>query len=174
MLLRRTLILSSILLAAYLLAACNGLSSQQKIMANNMLKVLLEVDAYTQTGISYAEYSSLVTEAQVSVKQASTVLPDGELKKELGLAIEAYNDAYEVWEATTKQDFIFPPYEVLAVRSLDEAQYFENKYSIPFTFKSKEEPGMGLFSLISKEDALKRIWKSARAHIDQASKLLEQ
>jgi hypothetical protein len=85
-------------LVVVLLTACGGLSSKQQAAVDEALKALKKVDAATSVGVNYQQYGSLVIDAKASVNEASALLPDGELKKELAAAMEAYADAADAWQ----------------------------------------------------------------------------
>lgn len=144
----------------------SNLSAEQKSTVGDAVKLLRKVDAATEVGVSYAQYGPMLIDAQASVNEASTSLPEGELKNELKLAIEGYKDAYLAWQVTNKHGFIsvgrsVPP-------GMAEGSHLVKKYSIPLTFPNDPEK----ISLVSKGDALNTIWKVARTHIDKASSLL--
>lgn len=145
-----------------LISACGGLSSKQKDAASDALKALRKVDAATQVGISYFQYQPLVIEAQAQVNEALAVLPDGELKKEISLAMEAYTDANIAFKV---QGFILSP-SVAGVNQ--EAEFLVKKYSLP-PYAPLSNPTS---TVVRREDALSAIWKAARTHIDRASSLL--
>jgi hypothetical protein len=144
----------------------SSLSAEQKSVVGDAMKLLRKVDAATEVGVSYAQYGPMLIDAQASVNEASTALPEGEVKNELKLAIEAYKDAYLAWQVTNKKGFItvgqsIPP-------AMAEGSHLVKKYSIPLTFPNDPEK----ISLVSKEDALNTIWKVARTHTEKASSLL--
>jgi len=144
----------------------SSLSAEQKSAVGDAVKLLRKVDAATEVGVSYAQYGPMLIDAQASVNEASTALPEGELKNELKLAIEAYKDAYLAWQITNKQGFITVGQSI--PQGIAEGSHLVKKYSIPLTFPNDPEKT----SLVSKEDALNTIWKVARTHIDKASSLI--
>ncbi len=78
-------------------AACTGVSSGQRDAANAALKALRKVASATEVGISYQQYGDLLIETKATVNEALLVLPEGDLKKSLGAAMDAYADAREAW-----------------------------------------------------------------------------
>ena len=62
------------------------------------VKALRKVEAATQVGSTQQQYSQLVIDAKAQVNEASRLLPEGELKSELGRAVDAYADAVALWD----------------------------------------------------------------------------
>ena len=84
---------------AQLLTACGGLSSKQKVAAQDAIAALKKIEAATQVGVNYQQYGMLLIEAKDKVNNANAALPASELKRELNAAIDAYADAGQVWSA---------------------------------------------------------------------------
>ena len=61
------------------------------------VKSLRRMESATEIGISNQEYSSRMIDLKGDVGEALAQLPEGELRKELTLAMEAYTDALVVW-----------------------------------------------------------------------------
>lgn len=95
---KQTLVLA-LIMVANLFTACGGLSSKQRTSAEEAMKALRKLGAATQVGVNYQLYGSLVIDAQAQVNEALAILPDGELKKEMNAAMEAYADAGQIWGA---------------------------------------------------------------------------
>lgn len=81
-------------LLAFALLACSKVSTQ----VNEALGALGKLDASTQVGVSRSEYSRLLIEAQAKINDATEILPEGDLRKELTLAMRSYNDAQTIWD----------------------------------------------------------------------------
>lgn len=90
----KLLTIVSLLLMALSLAGCDKESAQVK----EALTALGKLDAGTQVGINRPEYSRLLLEAQAKMNDATESLPDGELRKELTLAMQSYKDAQTIWD----------------------------------------------------------------------------
>jgi hypothetical protein len=137
------------------------LSPQAKVAANDALKALRKMASATEIGINFQEYGTRAIDAKADVDEALRQLPDGELKTEIGLAIEAYADAGRAWNKMLRYDFML----------VEEEPTFPEKYSIPTT-RSETSP---THSFMNGRDAiLSAIWKAARSHIDRASSLLNK
>lgn len=154
------IIILGFLIFSTLLTACSGLSAKQKTAAENAIKALRKVEAATQVKVSYGQYSQLMIEAQAQDNEALTALPDGELKKEIGLAMEAYKDAQTAWKSSFSQSGYIAKGYASAQGGVDVIQ----KYSIP----------VGNSGLLSPEEALPHIWKVAKDHTDRASSLVDK
>src|SRR5258705_12027574 len=128
------------------------------------MKALRKIAAATQVGVNYQQYGTLTIDAQAQVNEALAVLPEGELKKEMNAAMEAYADAQDAWGAKIKSGTgelhtKYGPGERLIP-----------KYSLPTS--QAFSPTLG--DEADAEAAMQTIWAVARTHVDQASKLLEQ
>jgi hypothetical protein len=148
-----------LLFSLFLSVACGGLSSKQKDAAKDALKALRKIEAATQVGVSYMQYGPLVIDAQAQVNEAMSMLPDGELKKELKAAMEAYADAGQAWEKTINGR--------LQGSSLGDS--LDKKYSLGLP--SKDEY---VYEKAMREVVLSKIWAAGREHIERASSLLEK
>lgn len=171
----RTLFVSVIAVAILLpVTAC----SRQNVVANNAVQALKKMQATTETGVNYQQYSQMLTEAQVAVNEANTKLPDGELKKELEKAMDAYKDAKWAWDVSRQaptsngaSSFIVAA-ELQDMRSLSrenqtKARELFARYSL-FSGKASNTDML----LISTDVLLDTIWKEAQKHVNRASELL--
>jgi hypothetical protein len=168
------MLLVTIIAVVLLSTACS------RSIANNSLKALKKIHAATQSGVKYDPYSQLVIEAQAAVNEDSSNLPDGELKKELKDALDAFNDAKWAWEISRqspasngRDNFIMAAeYQDLNSLSLDrktqtQARALLKKYSI-----TSGDESVGELALISTNDVLQAIWRAAEKHVNRASELL--
>ena len=170
----------SIAVAFCLLAAACGLSAKQQA-TNDALDALWKIDAALKVRVVYRDYSQLVTEAQAKVDKASSLLPDGELKKELNAAMDAYKDAKWAWEISNqapapafgdRDSFILAAENQDAQtlsfdrRNGNRAKELMKKYSVT----SGKESDMDLI-LISTDDLLRAAWRAAHTHVERAKSL---
>jgi hypothetical protein len=118
---------------------------------------LRRMESALEIGISYQEYRSRMIDLKGDVDEAIAQLPDGELKKELGLAMEAYGDALTAWSDVIQNQNLFSASE--------PGKSLRKKYSIP-------EAGAGGYML--RDTALLTIWTVAGEHINRASELVGQ
>ncbi len=88
-----------ILITFCLPAAACGPSAERQA-AGTALDSLQKINAALKVRVSYQDYGKLVTEAQAQVDKASSLLPDGELKNELNVAMEAHREAKWAWEVS--------------------------------------------------------------------------
>ena len=89
-----TKLLSLFILIPFVLAGCGKESAQVK----EAFTALGKLDAGTQVGINRPEYSRLLLEAQAKMNDATETLSDGDLRKELTLAMQSYKDAQTIWD----------------------------------------------------------------------------
>lgn len=144
-----------------------GNTPQSSAAADAALKALRKIDgAVTQVGVSFVQYHSLLIEAQAQVNEALRTLPDGELKREMNAAMEAYNDAGQVWNQKING--------TLTLWANDEkSRVLMQKYHLqpsPIRFETGVIVGNG----IDAEVAQQRIWSEARKHLSRASSLAGQ
>jgi hypothetical protein len=152
--------LATLIVAANFLTACGGLSSKQQASADEAMKALRKLGAATQVGVNYQQYGSLVIDAQAQVNDALAVLPEGELKKEMNAAMEAYADAGQVWSKKIADRGIYSDSE--------PGMTLIPKYSL------RTEKAYSGSMRADPDDALQTIWGAARRHLDKASSLLQQ
>ncbi len=121
------------------------------------LKSLRKMAGAAQMGINFQEYSSRIIDAKADVDESLAQLPDGEVKKEIALALQAYVDAKTIWNDAATSDYVFTMYE--------PAKTLQRKYKIPERQKG---------TMTDKTVALSTIWSVASKHIERASKVLNE
>jgi|GEM_PF-5147183 len=124
-------------------------SASQTASARAALDALNRVAAAADINTGYSKYADVLLAMKPRVEQASRILPDDELSKEIGLAMKAYFDAGLAWEA-------------MEARTFQEWYILVDRYSIP------SDTG----SSLNKQEVLKTIWTAARKHLDRASTLV--
>lgn len=135
----------------------NLISLRAQAATHEALKALWKVDAATESGVDYQTYVSLLTDAMAQGNGAQSLLPEGSLKEEIGLAIGAYADGKRAWDLALKADG--------QLNTADpEVESWKMKYTLP--------PDLANAPQIPREVMLKAIWTSARAHTQRASTLL--
>lgn len=153
-----------LLLGAFVLAYFifwSGSSSQSSTAANDALKALRKVDgAVTQVGVSFPQYNSLLIETQAQVNEALRVMPDGELKREIKAAMEAYNDAGQVWNQKING-------RVFLWENDADSRALMQKYNM-------QPKTSAIGRSADAEVAQQWIWVQARKHLSRASSLAGQ
>lgn len=153
------------LVIALLMGSCSE-SPQKKAAriaadkAAEALTALRKVQASTEVGSTRLQYEPLVIEAKAKVNEASSALPEGQLKIELIAAIDAYADALQTWQAARNNS-------VLAIRYWSQADDMIKKYNL----MTKSADGEDYVVL---QDTLNKIWAAATGHVDRAASLLRQ
>jgi hypothetical protein len=169
---QKAILLTIIILAMLLSTACGKTGS-------NSVAALKKVHAATQSGVTYDPYSQLVIDAQAAVNEDASKLPDGELKKELKGALDAYNDAKWAWGISRQAPASNGPDSFILVAELQdlESQSFDRKNQTrardlfeKYSLVSGEESAMEL-ARISTNDLLQAIWRVAEKHVNRASSL---
>ncbi len=75
-----------------------GLSSEQKKEAKEAVEALQKIQAGEESGlVSLMTITPMIVEAKAQVSQAHAILPDGDLRNNLDIAIEAYIGANGLW-----------------------------------------------------------------------------
>jgi len=147
-------------------------AAKQNAVANDAIKALKKIRAATQVGVPFREYNRLTIEAKAEVDDTLSVLPDGELKKEISLAMDAYADASKVFnEKILNHGFalqwepgktLIPKYSIPARKSIyDGAKIYGKPYSDD-----------NLYADI--DDTLQTLWSLGRVRIKRASRLIKQ
>jgi hypothetical protein len=136
------------------------LSIRQTDAAIAALRALRKLNAAANVGVNYQNYSAMVIDAQASVDEALTLLPDCELKTELNLAGDAYADGLTVWNYTL---------------ALGLDVYFRDRVSLKHDYEFiNESSASEREQLIRRQDALGVIWTAARRHIERVDDLMKQ
>jgi hypothetical protein len=169
---------SATITLALLGASCAQHPPKQKSVAHDAVKALRKLEASTQVHPSYMQYNALVIDAKAEVNEVARVLPDGELKRHLNGAIEAYADAAKAWSAmgeTLHGSYLSnrdEPGTGLSKRyeiDLDPVKMAGQKYE-----DALKEIGNPNYESPMKRSILEKIWAAARDHLDQASSLIER
>jgi len=172
----KTMILATVAIAAAsLLLACEGKPAQDKTAAREAVTALRKIEAATQTGVSYGNYQPLLIEAKAKVNEASTKLPDDELKRELAAAMEAYVNASDGWQRTMPGGIMIAasPNEEQLKNAVAVAELVQ-KYNIPMTEVGRDPMTGKPMQYVSKDALLSTIFKAGSSHVERASKLLEE
>lgn len=74
-----------------------GLTTAQKAADFAALKSLRRLQAATEVGVSYVDYSSRLIDVKADVSDNLDNLPNGQLKQKLNAAMDAYADARTAW-----------------------------------------------------------------------------
>jgi hypothetical protein len=141
-----------------LLAACGGLSTEQKTAASEAMSALRKLESSAQVGVSYMQYGPLLIDARAKVNETSAKLPDGELKTELKSAMYAYERAGSLWTKTLQWgDYSLGNIDTSILTYDDRA-----KFALP--------PD----GAVSRSEAMSAMWETGSKHIARASNLLEK
>ena len=142
--------------------SCGELSSKQRVETDEALKALRKIVVATEVGVNYGKYGSLIIDTKAKVNEVLLVLPDGDLKKEISAAIEAYVDASQVWGAKINGELFF------GVLSPGDGlgEILIPKYNLTSP--------MGPEGIVFADFAIKQIWAIGDKHVDTASKLFEE
>lgn len=152
---RRKIITLASLTAFVLTTACLGhLSSQQRTAAEDSLKSLRKLDAGMRVGVSYTQYGSLVVEAQAKTDEALVALPNGDLKREIKAAMEAYADALAAWN-----------------HKLNPGRYSLGSNEILPSYRQKY-PELGSYTY-EYDELIVKLGEIAHKHLDRATSLLQ-
>lgn len=149
--------LTPVILGLVLVTACGNSQPRQ---AYDALSALRKLQAATEVGVSYAQYHSLLIEAQTQVNNAETALSDGPLKTDLRLAMDSYIDAGTVWQEKMKD----PNYFYLR-SDTEPGKSLMKKYTLATV---KMENGLGA----NADKALHAIWFHANLRLEKLKDLL--
>lgn len=162
---RTRLLATAAIIIAQLMIACGGLSSKQKVAADDAVKSLKKIEAATQVGVNFAQYSQLVIDAKTQANEVSSVLPpNSELRKEIEAAMESYMDAAQAWNAK------FGSIYTLLYSNTDPGKTLIPKYQLKVAPAIDKRYG----DYASPDQALPVIWAAAHPHVDRAASLLNQ
>jgi len=138
-------------------AAVEKRQAEQRAAAKAAVQALKKMSGATEIGLNIMEYNKRLIDLKGDVDEAVEQLPEGELKREIGAAMEAYVDAMEIW----REDFL--EYD-FALTQFEPARTLQKKYGIP----QRDAESIG------KNTTLSVIWSAASRHVDRASALLRE
>jgi hypothetical protein len=142
-------------------ARSRALAPQAATAARTAIKELRKLAGATEIGVSFREYGTRLIDVKNAVDDALASIQEGELKKEISLALEAYVDAGHAWNTIIKDGNAQYDYTL----SFDaEWMRIVEKYSL--------SPESSL--VYGNDKALSAIWREARSHLERASTLLGQ
>jgi hypothetical protein len=134
------------------------LTAHETAAARGVLKSLRRLAAAESVTPDYDEYTKLLLEVKGEVDDYLSDIGPGEVRDEIGLALEAYTDLRVAWNAT--RGFLAVPAALYQPQRTLIA-----KYGIPIDVR-------GDIPLMNYQSAVSAIFKAAREHIDRASALL--
>jgi hypothetical protein len=134
------------------------LNAREVTAARGALKSLRRLAAAEAVTPDYDEYTKLLLEVKGEVDDYLSDIGSGEVRDEIGLALEAYTDLRVAWNAT--RGFLAVPAALYQPQRTLIA-----KYGIPIDVR-------GDIPLMNFQGAVSTIFKAAREHIDRASVLL--
>lgn len=133
--------------------AVDGRAEKERAAANEAVKALGKIQAATQVGVNYSHYGELVADAKASVNESLRVLPAGTLADHIKSAMDAYQDAGDVWGLCIRWNH----FDV----AVSDNTELVRKYNLgDLVEESKQNPDREL-SRICMNMALSRIWKFA-------------
>jgi hypothetical protein len=140
-----------------------ALSPRVATAARTAVKELRKLAGATEIGVSFQDYGSRLIDAKNAIDEALVSIPEGELKKEIGLALEAYVDAGHAWNTIIKDGNAQYDFTL----SLD-AEWIRivKKYAL-----SPDPEGTLVYG---HDRVLSTIWREARTHLDRASSLIDR
>jgi hypothetical protein len=134
------------------------LTAHETAAARGALKSLRRLAAAEAVTPDYDDYTKLLLEVKGEVDDYLSDIGPGEVRDEIGLALEAYTDLRVAWNAT--RGFLAVPVALYQPQRMLIA-----KYGIPIDVR-------GDIPLMNYQGAVSTIFKAAREHIDRASALL--
>jgi len=131
------------------------------LAAEAAVKSLRKLAALTVVKPSFQDYQARLIDVKVDVEDALVKLPEGSLKTEMKLALEAFLDAENVWYEQGDIEVIMPAKDELAAQLM-------RKYSIPPIEPSTDPTKLRL----DRDVMLNKMWTAAKDHLDKLSSLL--
>jgi hypothetical protein len=125
------------------------------------VKSLRKLGVLTQVKPAFQDYQTRLVDVKIDVEDALAKLPEGSLKTEIKLALEAFTDAENIWDQQGEIEVIMPAKDELAAKLMQ-------KYSIP-----PIEPNTDPTKLrLDRDMMLMKMWAAAKGHLDKLSSLL--
>jgi hypothetical protein len=115
----------------------------------------------TDVGINYQQYSSRIIDLKGDVDEAIAQLSDRELKTELTLAMEAYQDALTLWSHLVQSGL-----DVVPISTIGGTQAEEPAYSLQKKYSISEITKYDIFVVMTREAIFSTIWAAAECFND--------
>jgi len=132
-------------------------SSRAKVLSRSAIWTLQKALAATNAGIDLPSYASLVTEANLRTNEASILLIDSNLKREIHSSLQALLDAKQAWELSLSRG------DYLPIEDTQVDQWIKT-YSIDTQTAAELK--------IHRDVVLRAIWAVAQLRINQANSFL--
>lgn len=149
----------TILTAVILVAGCSG-QQRHPQSVHDAVASLKKVQAGTEIGMTYEQFSGLVIEAKAKTNDALPSLSESGLKDAIQDAITCYADAVTVWQMKVKNEPLYINYE--------PGRTLLPRYSIEIT-----NHGDIRAAAAGHDDALREILRRGGSSASRASVLLE-
>lgn len=148
------------------------------------VRSLRKLASAAEIGVTYRDYSSRLIDVKSEVDEALAQMPDGDLKKEVAAAMEAYGDAGQAWSRTLggggryTEASLYPDSDPWAV-------VMQLKYEIPveatepmkgvpdYLLKTAPPGALKPVRYMRQSVILSTMWGAARKHIEQAEVLMK-
>ena len=92
------------------------MTANQRLAAGNAIKALRKLKAAVEIGISLNQYTDRLLEAKVEIEALLNSVPTGTLRLEIASALEAFQDAHELWRIAVRE--VYVTLYLLNVRSI--------------------------------------------------------
>ncbi len=137
--------------------------SKDKEAIANAIKVLRKLSSATEIGMNFPEYSRRLVDVKIEFDGLLADIPNGEARRELELAMSAFQDAKSAWNWMVGNNITGRPSGDLFVEA-EPGKSLQPKYSLP-TY----DGGIKGLTFIEGDKAIRIIWAAARVHIDKVA-----
>ena len=118
-----------------------------------------------------------MAETKAEVDHAITSIPEGDLKKEIAAALENYIDLLHLMEIKEKSNAMFGGYDPLEAQGLSSVLLYKNETNLADTLSQKygvTGEDKKEYVVVRMNQAKEVIYKTAHAHIESASSLVQK
>ncbi len=150
-------------------SSASNAESSIKAAAKEAVKAIRKLESATSVGVSFAEYGTRLIDAKADVDESLSRMSDGKLKTEIGLSMDEYSYASQVWQIVNREEFRDKYNTGYLYTSTELAESLMKKYKI--------EPHIlpiSKTSIIFRANILSAIWQAAKEHLDKAAQLANQ
>ena len=112
------------------------------------------------------EYNRRVVDTKADIDEKLAVIPEGELKSEIRLAMQAYVDANTIWSTEAATDFMNGR---VVLMDFEPVRSILAKYNVPPEYNGQR---IGSSRLADQKKALSIIYQDASIHLEKATDLL--
>jgi hypothetical protein len=137
--------------------SCTAGSAKRQTAFDATVKALRKIEASTQAGVNYQQYSQLIIDAKTQIDESSVILSEYKLKQDISWVMDAYVDAGTLWGKKIKGN-----------RSLYDNEIPGNDLITKYSLKTKQNSHSGYaWQEADIDESMQEIWRQAAQRLNE-------